>query len=64
MHNLAIALHKKGHKITGSDDEIFEPSKTNLREHELLPEKTGWDPDRIHEGLDAVGRQDGRCTDL
>ena len=27
MHNLAIALHKKGYKVTGSDDEIFEPSK-------------------------------------
>ena len=54
MHNLAIALHKKGHKITGSDDEIFEPSKTRLKEHGLLPVKTGWDPERIHAGLDAV----------
>lgn len=54
MHNLAIALHKKGHKITGSDDEIFEPSRSRLMSHDLLPEKPGWDPDRIHSGLDTV----------
>ncbi|RZJ74758.1 MAG: hypothetical protein EOO45_07655, partial [Flavobacterium sp.] len=28
MHNLALALHSKGYKITGSDDAIFEPSRT------------------------------------
>jgi len=54
MHNLAIALHKKGHTVTGSDDEIFEPSRSRLEAHNLLPEKTGWDPDRIHPGLDSV----------
>ncbi len=54
MHNLAIALHQKGYIITGSDDELFEPSRTRLRENNLLPDKTGWDPDRIHTGLDAV----------
>lgn len=54
MHNLAIALHKKGHTITGSDDEIFEPSRSRLKAHNLLPEKTGWEPDRIHTGLDSV----------
>lgn len=54
MHNLAIALHKKGHAITGSDDEIFEPSKSRLKAHNLLPEKPGWDPERIHPGLDSV----------
>jgi len=54
MHNLAIALHKKGCTITGSDDEIFEPSRSNLEAYGLLPEKNGWDPDRIHTGIDAV----------
>ena len=54
MHNLAIALHKKGYTISGSDDEIFEPSYSRLEAHGLLPDKHGWDPDRIHAGLDAV----------
>ena len=43
MHNLAIALHNKGYRVTGSDDEIFEPSKSRLAENGLLPEKQGWD---------------------
>lgn len=54
MHNLAIALHKKGHTITGSDDEVFEPSRTRLSAHGLLPEKSGWDPGRIHNDLNLV----------
>ncbi len=54
MHNMAIALHKQGHKISGSDDQIFEPSRSRLFRHGLLPGKTGWYPDRIHKGLDAV----------
>ncbi len=54
MHNLAIALHSKGFEVTGSDDEIFEPSKTRLAAKGLLPEKEGWNPDLIHAGLDAV----------
>jgi len=54
MHNLAIALHKKGHTITGSDDDIFEPSRSRLKAQNLLPEKQGWDPERIHRGLDSV----------
>ncbi len=54
MHNLAIALHKKGHQVTGSDDEIFEPSKTRLSVNGLLPQKEGWDANRIHANLDAV----------
>lgn len=54
MHNLAIALHKKGHTITGSDDEIFEPSRSLLKTNGLLPNEEGWDTDRIHDGLDAV----------
>jgi UDP-N-acetylmuramate: L-alanyl-gamma-D-glutamyl-meso-diaminopimelate ligase len=54
MHNLAIALHKKGFLVTGSDDEICEPSKSRLARFNLLPAKEGWDEANIHEGLDAV----------
>lgn len=54
MHNLAIALHHKGYHVTGSDDEIFEPSYTKLKNHGLLPNRMGWDVSRIVPGLDAV----------
>ncbi|MDC6355524.1 MULTISPECIES: UDP-N-acetylmuramate--L-alanine ligase [Robiginitalea] len=54
MHNLALALHDKGHRISGSDDVIFEPSKTRLQKAGLLPDTFGWFPDKIHSGLDAV----------
>ncbi len=54
MHNLAIALHKKNYTITGSDDQIFEPSRSRLETHGLLPSQTGWNENNIHAGLDAV----------
>jgi UDP-N-acetylmuramate: L-alanyl-gamma-D-glutamyl-meso-diaminopimelate ligase len=54
MHNLAIALHKKGYSISGSDDEIFEPSKGRLAKYGLMPGKEGWDEENIHSGLDAI----------
>ena len=54
MHNLAIALHKKGYKITGSDDEIFDPSKSRLEKYGLLPEKFGWFPEKITPDIDAI----------
>lgn len=54
MHNLAIALHKKGFKITGSDDVIFEPASSNLARFGLLPETIGWDPGNITDDLDAI----------
>lgn len=54
MHQLAIALHRKGYTITGTDDEIFEPSKTNLANEGLLPEKMGWDTDKITADVDAI----------
>lgn len=54
MHQLAIALHKKGYQVTGTDDEIFEPAKTNLLEQGLLPARIGWQPDLIVPGLDTV----------
>jgi UDP-N-acetylmuramate: L-alanyl-gamma-D-glutamyl-meso-diaminopimelate ligase len=54
MHQLAIALHKKGYQVTGSDDEIFEPAKGNLQAVGILPKEIGWFESNIHEGLDAV----------
>lgn len=54
MHNLALALHQKGYQVTGSDDEIFEPSKTRLAQKGLLPEQMGWFPEKITTDLDAV----------
>jgi UDP-N-acetylmuramate: L-alanyl-gamma-D-glutamyl-meso-diaminopimelate ligase len=54
MHNLAIALHKKGFKITGSDDAVFEPSSSRLARFGLLPEAMGWDENNISTNLDAV----------
>ena len=54
MHNLAIALYKKGYKVTGSDDEIFEPSKSRLAKYGLLPDREGWFPKTIRGDLDAV----------
>ncbi|MFO8146161.1 MAG: Mur ligase family protein [Gillisia sp.] len=54
MHNLALALHQKGYRITGSDDAIFEPSKSRLEKSGLLPETFGWFPEKISDNLDAV----------
>ncbi len=54
MHNLAIALKKKGHCVSGSDDDIFEPSRSRLGKHGILPEKTGWHPDKITQKIDAI----------
>ena len=54
MHQLALALHRKGNKITGSDDEINDPAKTNLQKAGLLPEKNGWFPEKITKDIEAV----------
>tara|TARA_R110002012_G_scaffold318227_1_gene536100 strand:- start:33976 stop:35337 length:1362 start_codon:yes stop_codon:yes gene_type:complete len=54
MHNLALALNHKGDTITGSDDVIFEPSKTRLAEKKLLPEEFGWFPEKITNAVDIV----------
>lgn len=54
MHNLAIALHQKGFRVSGSDDEIFDPARSRLAQYGLLPTTTGWDPRRITPDLDAV----------
>ena len=54
MHNLALALKSKGYEISGSDDEIYEPSKSLLAQHGILPEKFGWFPEKITSDLEAV----------
>jgi UDP-N-acetylmuramate: L-alanyl-gamma-D-glutamyl-meso-diaminopimelate ligase len=54
MHNLAIALQKKGYSVTGSDDEIFEPSLSRLISYGLLPDRYGWYPGRITSDIDFV----------
>jgi len=54
MHSLAIALKDKGLEVTGSDDEIYNPSREKLEKKGLLPEKTGWFPEKIESDLDAV----------
>jgi len=54
MHNLAIALSRKGYQVTGSDDEIFEPSKGRLKKEGILPDSIGWNSSSIKSDLDAV----------
>ena len=54
MHNLAIALSLKGDQVSGSDDEIFEPSKGRLKKYGLLPNSIGWDSSKINSDIDAV----------
>ncbi len=54
MHNLAIALHRKGYEVTGSDDEIFEPSKTRLKNEGILPDELGWHPEKLDETYESV----------
>ncbi|MBK12883.1 MAG: peptidoglycan synthetase [Crocinitomicaceae bacterium] len=54
MHNLALALHHQGHTVTGSDDAIHDPSRSRLEAAGLLPDTLGWNPNRIHTGLDKV----------
>ena len=54
MHNLAIALNRKGYTVTGSDDQIFEPSKSRLNKEGILPKNIGWNTNNITEDLDAI----------
>lgn len=54
MHNLALALVQKGYQVSGSDDEIYEPSRTRLEKVGILPEKQGWFPEKIHPQLDGI----------
>lgn len=54
MHNLALALHDLGHQVTGSDDEIYDPSRSRLDKAGLLPEAYGWYPEKINDELDII----------
>lgn len=54
MHQLALALHRQGYKVTGSDDEINDPARTNLENAGILPEKAGWYPEKINKNLHAI----------
>ena len=68
MHNLALAVASKaGYQVTGSDDEIFDPALTHLREAGLLPDEMGWHPERITKDIDAIilgmhAREDSWCV--
>jgi UDP-N-acetylmuramate: L-alanyl-gamma-D-glutamyl-meso-diaminopimelate ligase len=54
MHQLALALKRQGNQVTGSDDEINDPAKTNLAKAGILPEKSGWYPEKITKNIDAI----------
>lgn len=54
MHQLALALHRQGYKVTGSDDEINDPARSNLAAAGILPDSNGWHTDRITPGIDAI----------
>lgn len=54
MHSLALAMHQLGHQVTGSDDAIFDPSKTKLEKAGLLPESIGWYPEKLSKEIDVV----------
>ncbi len=54
MHNLALALVRKGYQVTGSDDEIYEPSRTRLEKAGILPQTYGWFPEKITKNLDGI----------
>src|SRR5688572_15254850 len=54
MHSLAIEMLNKGHAVTGSDDEIYEPSRTRLSSSGLLPERFGWRPEVITKDIDLI----------
>ena len=54
MHNLAMALSDLGYDVSGSDDEIFEPSRSRLDAKGILPQEMGWNPSKITSDIDAV----------
>ncbi|WP_262711543.1 UDP-N-acetylmuramate--L-alanine ligase [Flavobacterium tiangeerense] len=54
MHNLALTLYNKGYKVTGSDDAVFEPSKSRLEKKGLLPQEMGWFPEKITQDIEAI----------
>src|SRR5690606_21722752 len=54
MHQLALALHRQGYKVTGSDDDINDPARSNLAAAGILPDAQGWHTDRITPAIDAI----------
>jgi len=54
MHSLAIALKQAGHTVSGSDDHIYDPAKSRLEAHALLPKSMGWNVDNINPQIDAI----------
>ncbi|HMR89542.1 MAG TPA: Mur ligase family protein, partial [Saprospiraceae bacterium] len=54
MHNIALDLHAQGHLVTGSDDEIYEPSLSRLTKVGIAPKKFGWDEANITQDIDIV----------
>lgn len=54
MHNLALALQHQGHRVSGSDDVVYDPARSRLLEAGILPASMGWDPERLHAGIDVV----------
>jgi UDP-N-acetylmuramate: L-alanyl-gamma-D-glutamyl-meso-diaminopimelate ligase len=54
MHNMALALHDKGYEVNGSDDEIFDPAKSRLEKHGILPDEWGWFPEKITPDIDII----------
>ncbi|VTP99390.1 Mur ligase domain-containing protein [Sphingobacterium daejeonense] len=54
MHNLAINLAEQGHQVSGSDDQIVEPSKSHLQDAGLMPKELGWFPEKITDDIDVV----------
>ncbi len=54
MHNLALELDVNGHRVSGSDDEIYEPSRSRLKKAGLFPDQLGWNPAVISKDIDVV----------
>ena len=54
MHSLAIALKKSGYQISGSDDKLYEPSLSRLKENNISPSEFGWFPDKISTDIDFI----------
>ena len=54
MHNLAITLKQLGYEVSGSDDKIYDPSRSRLEKYNLLPENLGWFPELIDKEIDFI----------
>src|SRR5580698_11062692 len=54
MHNLALALLKKGYEVTSSDDEIFEPAYSRLKSAGIMPEHLGWNSEHITPEINSI----------